>query len=347
MIHYLLMSSLLSWVGGLGYLLLRGRTPLHLRKQVLLLTIGGSLLLPLLLAPAEPQRRAPAASAAFGRAIDPQALRTYCRCENPDYTHRLRYRTNAGYNLLLDHKRAFAWGIFGAMGLVLLRFGLQLGYLRYLLRQGRTERIEIDGQACWLLYTRHRYGVGTFWLGRPYIIWQDALADLSADERLAVFRHEWAHLRHRDTLLQVGLQLLHCLWLLNPAFYFVRRELRLLSECLADEAGATALPSRQAYARLLLKVGAAPRLPLAQALRSGLLRARVKRLLRTEPVPVRRWLWVPVLLVQVLLAAPLSAHIAQTLDNLRTYEAIHQKVDPHTGEAYYCPDCETVCLPES
>ena len=124
------------------------------------------------------------------------------------------------------------------------------------------------------------HSVGTFWLGKSYLIWQEQLGTLTEQELHAVYRHELSHIQQGNTFEKAALRLIQCLWCWHPVFYLVRKELTLLSEFLADEAGASVLPKPQAYAHLLLNLQVLKSLPLAQHFQQSQLRKRIERLLQ-------------------------------------------------------------------
>ncbi|MEM7371133.1 MAG: M56 family metallopeptidase [Bacteroidota bacterium] len=352
MISYIITSSLLVIPTWLVYIfLVRNRTSLRRQKTYLYVAVIGSLSFPLLVSPStEISLFGPSASnieaIGFGHQIDHASLQNYCRCENPNYAHRIRYRANGWYNFLFKHKIWFTYAILLAMGGVGLTFVLQLLYLHRLVRSSHKESINIDGQNCVLLHTGKSHSVGAFRLGKSYIVWQDELAELTTQERLAIFRHELSHLKQFNTLEKAALRLLQCLWLINPVFYVLRKELNLLSEFLADESGASALAKKQSYAHLLVHLQSLNNIPLVMHFQHSQLRKRIERLIY-PPAPSRLPVWQmavgAIFAFQYFCASPLAARVSSTLNTLQTYEVISQKIAPDAREAVYCTDCETVC----
>ena len=354
MISYLITSSLLLIPAWLMYrLLVRGRTSSLQQKAFVYLTIGGSLLLPALgtqsvLPLPAPNATIPAQG--FGLRIEASHLQQYCRCESPNYAHRVQYQANAWYNLLFKHKLWLNVAIFAAMGFSLLRLVFQLFYLYRLVNQSQKKQIVVAGKAVCLLLTPKKLGIGAFWLGKPYVIWQEELSSLTEVEREAVFRHELSHLHQKNTLEKGVLSLIQCLWFFHPLFYFFRKELALLSEFIADEKAAPLLPSPQAYARLLLRIKEYQHLPMVDGLHQQSLRLRIEHLLSTPSSPRTSVIWLLSMLglgmLQLALVGPLSAHVNQQVIELQTYEKIYHKVPTRTNQAVYCTDCETICTPE-
>lgn len=351
MIAYLLTSTLLSLLGlGLYWLLIRRRATLAQQRHALHLILLGSLTLPLLV-PAHVRPTLPpvarVAPLSFGAPLTHDAVQRYCRCEAPDYTHRIRYRANAHYNFLLAHKHWLGYLVLGAVGRVLLLLALQVGYLARLVGCAAHQPMQLGRQRFTLLDPPRPLGIGAFWLGRAYVIWQEPMTTLNEAERAAIFRHELSHLRQGNTLEKALLRLVQCLWWFNPAFYLMRQELTLLSEFIADRSASYQLGGIKPYARLLLtlKQVQAPR--AASALTGGALRLRIEQLVQPRRErPRLGWLgFALVALLQLSLVSPLSAGVDDTLYQLRTYKVIYEHA-PTAPEVIYCPDCETVCQPE-
>ena len=354
MINYIITSVSLSLIGWLIYMLLvRKKASVAQRKSFIYFSLAGSLLLPLTVQHSAPilKPTAKVTPLQFGMPIDQQHLQQYCRCQNPDYSHRIKYRTNAYYNFLLSHKSWLANGIFIAISLVLLTFFAQLMYLRYLVRKSEREEWEIEGMRFLLLKTPKNHGVGAFQLINRYIIWQDEMELLTDREMDAILRHELSHLRQYNTFEKAALRIIQCFWFINPVFYFFRKELDLLSECLADEKGSQMMENRKAYAQLLLKLKSLQSLSLVQPFKGSSLRRRIEYLVGKSNNTSRNktafyFGFMLLISLQVFMVSPLSAQVDQTIRELETYEQIYHKVDPGENEAVYCQDCETVCTPE-
>jgi hypothetical protein len=352
MISYLITSSLLLVPVWLIYqLLLRNRANAHQRKWFLYLAVIGSLVAPMggnWFSWELPEPDPIAASHPFGMRIEPSHLQQYCQCEAPNYRHRVEYRANIWYQLLLDHKHWLGWMIIATMLWSALRLLWQLRYLHKLVRNGELRAMELDGQPFFLLLTKESRGVGAFRLRHAYLIWDAQLLRLSSAEQEAVFRHELSHLHQHNTLERAGLSLIQCLWFFHPLFYAIRRELELLSEFIADEDAASHMSSRKAYAHLLLTLKSQQLQPLVAGFAQQSLRTRIEFLLSAnQTVPLPLWL-IGLLIVgstQMLVGKPLSSEVDRQLTQLETYEKIYHQVSPDTRAAIYCTDCETVCFP--
>lgn len=346
MIAWLLTSAILSGIGALVYrFLIQPYGPARLNKTAVYIAISASLLLPAWFQPAHSHRHADAL--ALHESIDPLQLQQFCQCEQPDYGHRVHFRVSASYNQLLLHKNWIAGFVLAGAGFVVLRAMGQMLYLLVLARRSAQRRVTIAGREVTALYGT-RYGAGAFWLGRPFLIWQEEMNALSPIEQEAVAAHELSHLRQYNTIEKAALQTLQCFWLLNPAFYYFRRELHLLSEQLADEAGSRVMGSKKIYAHLLLRLKAGQMLHSVSHFNTRpLLRTRIERLMQAQKR--RKGLMLLLLLMPCLQFAftqPTLGAAQAALQRVECYEdaCLNQ---PDAQELYYCTDCHSVCQPGS
>ena len=354
MIAYLFTSTGLSIIGYVLYIFfVKKKYAASVEKSFLYAVVMSSLLLPFISNQSEYASEIPGESTlavAFGQPIASHHLQQFCRCETPNYSHRVQYRANALYNVVLANKDWIVLIIWVAVGWVLMRLLTQMTYLIYLVRRSDKEKIWLDDKPVYIIYPEMPLSVGAFQLYHRYVIWQDDIDQLSKAEQKAIIRHELSHLQQYNTLENAILQLLQCFWFFNPVFYLIRPSLELLSEFIADEAGAKSLSDRKEYAHLLIKIKEIQQgFGLVQYLQGGLLAVRIKRLMEGQ----RRYkkasvLWVFLFLGSLQLGGvfPLQAGVQQTLHHFGTYETIHDKISAEETEAIYCRDCESVCVPD-
>ncbi|MCI4670742.1 MAG: M56 family metallopeptidase [Bacteroidia bacterium] len=352
MIVYLITSTLLSLLGWLLYVaLIRNRYSWKQQKNFILMIFFMSFLFPLIFYPKAPELLKPnplVQPLAFGQSIDHSHLQSFCKCERPDYTHRIKYRTNAYLNLFLNNKHYLNIGIAIAVFGVILVFLLQLNYLRKLVKNSKQKNYYLNGKEIVLLFPPIPHSIGAFRLDKNYVIWQKDLDGLEEAEKRAILLHELSHIAQRDTLLKAFLRISQCFWLFNPVFYYFKRELDLLSECIADEEGSKALSSPMSYANLLVKVKEWQQAPLVQQLKGSILFTRIHRLTHQRiPNKFRNYFLSATLLVllQGMISIPLAKQISNLFLAFETYEEIYLKVDHGHSEAIYCQDCESVCQP--
>ncbi|MEZ4774331.1 MAG: M56 family metallopeptidase [Bacteroidia bacterium] len=353
MISFIFTSILLSAVAWLLYFfLIRGKATYSQQKGFIYFSLAASLLLPLTVSFEADYFPAPNPTVkplAFGQKIDHSQLTHYCRCENPNYSHRISYRANSWYNFLFDYKNWVGGIISLAVGALVMSFFLQLLFLIHLVHSSEKKQIVLQNTRFFLLKTRKRLGTGAFRLKDKFIIWQPEMDSLSENELHAVFLHELSHLHQWNTLEKAILKMIQCFWFANPFFYFFREELDFLSECIADAEGARAFSNRKAYANLLLNLKSLQHIPLVQHFKGNSLRRRIETLLTDTTTSSPGLGFLPglmlVLTLQILMVQPVSATVSQTIHDLETYEEIYHKIVPGQTEAVYCTDCETVCFP--
>lgn len=350
MITYIITSITLSLASWAIYLLfVRRKASLVQQKTFIYLSLAGSLLLPLTVSHKPLIHPNPLVQPlAFGQ-IDHGHLQQFCQCEKPDYSHRVLYRTNAYYNILLKNKHWLSGIIFSAVFLTACVFLAQLIFLNFLVNSSPKEFKRLGKHGFYLLYPSRKLGVGAFHLRKKYIIWQAEMEHLSEQERQAVFAHELSHIQQQNTLEKAMLSIIQCFWLINPAFYFFRKELDLLSECIADRKGSEIMESRKEYARLLLKLKTLQPVALVQHFKGGILQKRIEILLAKSDssslLPLLSG-FLLLTLFQLNMVNPVSASVSRTIYELETYETIYRKVAPGRQQAIYCQDCETICSPE-
>ncbi|MEO0897298.1 MAG: M56 family metallopeptidase [Bacteroidota bacterium] len=352
MIVYILTTILLSILGyGLYAVLVRNRYSWKQQKGFLVSMMIFSFLFPLLLQNSHGPKLNPnplVKPVGFGQRIDQHSLQSFCKCERPDHTHRIKYHANAWLNVILANKKYLSTGIFSAVGLVVLLLCIQFLYLKRLVNRSRKQNIILDGAIVSLLYPRKAHGVGAFWLKGNYVIWSQELNKLQQEEQEAILRHELSHLKQKDTWLKALIRIVQCFWLINPIFYLIRRELDLLSECIADEEASRSMSSSAAYAKLLLKVKSWQMLPLTNGFKGSKLSIRIHRLMEELPQHSLRSFAGRALLLIVLQASltiPLANQLTDVIYTMETYEQIYHKIPDQQPDAIYCQDCETVCKP--
>lgn len=273
-----------------------------------------------------------------------QQLQSFCQCQAPEQSHKVLYTSVYLARLSLFSSRALYLLVGTGAILALLLLGFRLIYLGRLIHKGRMCVASFQGQAVRLLVISAKGSpYGAFVLGKAYVVVDEAFFQRPEWERQAILAHEMAHIRQKNTLEQGLLQVLQVLWLLNPAFYFFRRELIWLSECQADDAAVGYAPSRAAYARMLLNMaGPAPHLPTA--LKGGQLAARIRRLLQADKVPAHsRMAFLGPLVFQVLCLLPLMWAQNQWL----AYDRFNTKVlevNEPVRQIVYCRTCTHACL---
>lgn len=327
------------------YLIVRKGMPIQARRWLLHLGLASAILIPVFL-PFDPPIVSSEEVGVFGR-ISHQQLEAFCKCESPDFSHRVLFRTYA-IGKWLTEATPF-WMLLSAVlaGFWLMKLGLACRGLFQMVKTGTTR--ELPGKVTELI-PKTPQPTSAFWWGRAYVILGDDTSNLTSEEQKAVMAHELSHLTQKNTLEQIIIRIIGVIWFWNPFIWWMKRELIWLSECQADEAGAGSM-GRKAYARLLMKLHTEliPNIsPLSSAIKSMIYR-RIRRLTKepqasTSPVSIGVKASF-VILVQLLVIGPVSAGVNETLTSWNVHRQVAD-LPEEPDEVIYCQDCETVCTPD-
>lgn len=270
----------------------------------------------------------------------------FCSCPRISQENLLLYKANPTYDLLLANQNAitYLFGLAGAAALAVLVF--RLLWLVMLVYRSQKQVLQIGKQRYVLLYPPKSMPVCSFRLHRSYIVWHRSLDFIPTSEREAILWHEISHLSQKDTWYKVALGLLQTVWLFNPVFYFVKKELECLNEFIADEFAVSRVGNVQAYAALLLKLKTQQRQPHfahSFAPKGSMLKQRISRLL-FPPTPKRAGKALSLLFTVALFVSILSIAyfampgIANQFDKVKLYEQLHLQ-NKQTGKAVFCKSC--------
>lgn len=352
MIAFLLTTVCLSCAGFLLYLLLMRRASAAQQKGFLYTATLAAWIFPAFLWWQTPhiqqEKPVPFGAALLTAQPTEASLQQLCHCPAPNYGHRVQYRTHAWLNFLLDRTGLLMGLLLAAMGVVVLIGIGEWLFLRRLLTRSQTASLTLLGSTYAVLYPSKPQGVGAFWLGKAWVVWQPELEGLAPEELHAILQHELSHIRQRHTAERFVLRLLQCAWFLNPAFYLLRRELHRIGECIADGHGATALGDPARYARLLVAFAQRKTAPVVQAFsRKPLLYRRVAYLL--GPRRLGRVAFIVSVAICLgmngLLGNFAYARFVRGIAQVQAYHTVYVQ-HPTRDTLLYCPDCETVCEPE-
>ena len=191
----------------------------------------------------------------------------------------------------------------------LLRNFLSLGYVFYLIRHSRCQRME--NGICLVV---HQEGFAPFSWMKYIVISQTDLDENGTD----ILTHEEAHIRngHSWDLLLVEL----CVWLqwFNPAAWLLKQELQNVHEYEADEAVLRQGIDAKRYQMLLIKKAVGARLySIANSFNHSSLKKRITMMIRKKSNPWARAKYLYVLpLAAVTVAAFARPEISEPLDEI-------------------------------
>lgn len=345
MISIALTALILHFLAIGLYLIVRRGMPTQARRWVLHLGLASAILIPILL-PFEPPAISSEDVGVFGR-ISHQQLEAFCKCESPDFSHRVLFRTYA-IGKWLTEATPF-WLILSGLlaGFWLIRLTIACRNLNRLVRTGTSSKLSDDISE---LHPQASQPTSAFWWGRAYVILGEDTSSLTSIEKEAVLSHELSHLSQKNTLEQILIRIIGVIWFWNPFIWWMKWELIWLSECQADEAGAEVL-GRKAYASLLIKLHTDP-ISIVQPLESRLKSMIYRRIRRLTTNPQASTSLIStgfkasfVILVQLLVIGPVSAGVNQTLSSWNVHRQVAD-LPEEPDEVIYCQDCETVCTPD-
>ena len=183
------------------------------------------------------------------------AVSHFCNCPEITRDNLLMYKEKPVYNFWLNHKDRVHSYLLILGGFLLAITGGKFLFLIYLVWTSKKESIFIAGKQITVLYPKfNRAAAGSFYLLKPYILWQKEMFLLDEKEKQAILLHEFAHLKQKDTWLKTGLELIKPIWFFNIVYYYFAKELNRLNEYLADEFTLRQTGDPVFYAGLLLKM---------------------------------------------------------------------------------------------
>lgn len=195
----------------------------------------------------------------------------------------------------------------------LLRNFLSLGYVFYLIRHSRCQRME--NGICLVV---HQEGFAPFSWMKYIVISQTDLDENGTD----ILIHEEAHIRNRHSLDLLLVEL--CVWLqwFNPAAWLLKQELQNVHEYEADEAVLRQGIDAKRYQMLLIKKAVGARLySIANSFNHSSLKKRITMMIRKKSNPWARAKYLYVLpLAAVTVAAFARPEISEPLDEISSVE---------------------------
>jgi hypothetical protein len=133
-------------------------------------------------------------------------------------------------------------------------FLLKLAALAYVIIGSEKERRHLNGLDVYLLTPKASIPLSSFGFFVNFLFIPPSWQRLTAEEKDAALEHELTHLKNRDSLTILFLELIKIVWWLNPAYYTLRRSIELEQELAADDAVIAKTNNPKSYAQLLLKI---------------------------------------------------------------------------------------------
>ncbi len=273
----------------------------------------------------------------------------FCSCDVEEVAENLLvFKGNIIYDFLVFIEpyvfQIAAMCIFLTIVLLVLR----LFYLAYIIKSSRHESYLFRGKQYTVLHPKRPIGVSSFRLRKSYIIWQEEMNYLTPSEQEAILWHEISHIQQRDTWLKIALNLTQVVWILNPVFYYINREIDRLNEFLADEFAVNkAGVDVRDYASLLVKMKRYQHLSVSQAFNAkGELKRRIVYLLKehnTPSTPPRRVLAICLPFLMVVSLSTMTFYsmpaITEQLDTIKLHQTLTTAIADHNGQKVFCKNC--------
>ncbi len=351
LLSYICSTILLSWMGLVAYALLRILKPsFAARRATLGLVLLVSLVLPL--TPPFTQtnyRHIQVQNDAQGTLqtslhktapVSTTDIHDFCHCAQPQAGDVILYQTSRFYDFLLRHQFILMAMLTGFGAMLSLRMFVQLGRLLWRTRRHRAEWLDLDGGRVRMVRDMPDLSAASLRLGGKYIFWSQALDQLPAEDQVAVMLHEYSHIRQYNSWEKIFLAVLQLIWWVNPAFYFISKELELLSEYTADAYAVAQTGERKHYASLLLRLKTGEAFAPLQFFRGSRLRSRVTCIV--QPPKGRRMTLAPALLIWLVIMLPgelLAKRIVkEQLQDIEVYEFMSE-CNQETGQLQFCRKC--------
>ena len=368
MVNYILLSCLLSFIGGAIYFgLLRKHLQVLHAKYVLIGIIALSWIIPIL-APSLPN---------YTAALEKEYLFDYreydewnvvdiedenlvacyetavtsddqCACEVQQQSNVLYYQSNPYYNFIITCKSPVFWFFVVMVFLLLMDLVLKIACLVYLVVKSPRERREMAGTTFYILRPEQKIplAISSFSLFKHYVIAHpDLETRFSEEEMEAILLHEVAHLQQRDTWQQLFLYCLRMFWWMQPMFYWFKRELDRLNEYVADDFAAQHVGNTKFYAKTLLKAKEQQiqheQVNLAMCFAQSLLKQRILRLVDKKPHQQQPNWAIALAFVGVVFwsTSAVALPVLQEHDiAIKQYEVLQEK-NSTTGKYEFCRSC--------
>ncbi len=356
---YLLLGYLLS---GLGYVvyrfLIKNKITPRQTKVYIYSIVGLSLLLPLLFLQGVPlgnfgeeQAKIIAPTAFVNEPVLDKALKScydkvnsqegLCHCEQLQESNLLYFQPNPFYDFLIKNKTAIQKGAIGVTLIIILGLLMKIAYLIYLIRTSEIQKRAVEGKTYRILRREGSFMAASFRLWYRYILWHPSLDLLPKSEQEAILMHEISHIKNGDTFEQIGLMFLQVFWFINPVFYFIKKELDLVNEFMADEFALRKTGNPHSYATLLVKLKEQQQVGLTRSINGGSLKTRILAILNPQQFIYMRYM--PAIVTAV--AATMLAFSASTAPLMSEQYSLYEEYcfmhDEHdkTGKKIFCRAC--------
>jgi len=264
----------------------------------------------------------------------------FCNCASVEKENLIIYQSNSLYNFWLYNAATVKIiSIFSAIVLLFFLF-IKLASLQYIIKTSKKKSIIVNGEEYIILKPEINLPVASFRLNKKYIIWENAIEHLSHQEKSAILYHEIAHIKNYDTWLKIGENLIWVFWFINPIFYLIKKEFKLIAEYMADEYAVLKTGDKKAYATLLLKMQRQNSMPLAHSYSNGLLKERITRILAKDIVKRNNAGFGFILITSLFIgiSAFTFTYLHHQIGKIEIYQSLSNE-HSSSGKTVFCKQC--------
>ena len=264
-----------------------------------------------------------------------------CHCEQLQQSNLLYYQPNVFYNFTIRNKAIIQYITVSIAALVLLGLLFKIGYLLFLITTGSVQKRTIDNKNYRILRREGDFMAASFRLWYSYVLWHPSLDLMSEEEQKAILMHEISHLKNGDTFEQIGLAFLQIVWIINPVFYFIKKELELINEFIADQFALDKTGNPKLYATLLVKLKEKQQIGLAQHVSGNILKTRLLAIINRQKFIYMRYMPAIIIVVASLMLAISASTVPLMSEQYALYEEYCMMHDEHTktGKTVFCRSC--------
>jgi len=361
MLIYLLLTYILLATGWCVYrIFVRRNISFHGRKIFLIITLLLSVFIPVLFAKTEIKeevKKKPIISCNYDVFAEfcpkdewleacfsfAQTDQNFCSCQHLARENILVYHNSNWYDFLVWQEHSYIKLLRAGALLVFSILLLQICYLLFLIYSSRREKLIVDKKIYTILYNSRHQQAGSFRFFGHYITWREEMDLLTLSEKQAIFYHEISHIHQLDTWILLLVKALQPLWLIHPFYYFIRQEIKELSEFIADQMAIYhSGESPKKYADLLLRMSSDPVPAFVSAINGEDLKRRINHILRPRRKVHNASLLGLSLGILIGLNIAVSNEVFPWLqwqtDKLKVYETLARE-NHQLGKTVFCKNC--------
>ncbi len=277
----------------------------------------------------------------------------FCNCASIEKENLIVYHSNTYYNFFMYNVETMRKAVLLTVVLFAIILMVKIISLQYIIFISKKRSVSIDGEQYLILEPNINLPVASFRLIKKYIIWENSLNRLNAQEQSAILYHEIAHIKNFDTWWKIIENVLLTVWLVNPIYYLICKDFKKLSEFIADEYAVQKIKDKKLYASLLLKMQQqyatlhkpVPILVHGYRATSGksLLKARIEKIMLQPPIKSGYVeLGIGLLLgLYVLISSSAINFINYECKKIEVYQTLSDQHN-NTGNTVFCKQCLSV-----